>query len=397
MDILEKIIRENCWKFDKGYPDSQKDINYLITLIEQQLSIPFTPEEYAGMLKKDTGIDTEDIDTSAELFKTLKTLDPRVLKKYEIEDEEELKSVANAIMNARLKKFVFNTLKRKGWNEGILKAWSDSITPIFRDIDDKNRDKFISYLDNMTVDFAKNETGNFYNDFQNINIEGLPLERLVRYTAQDEKKLGVGMGEVALTMLFNNVQAAQGGGDLFIDKGKFEIKGYNAKLDRDPSAFKAKKEDLAKLGINRIDEPGKQTTMFVGDSKYKLTQLSSLLSDLHSKSNDKEQFIIDFKEMLANVNLPMDAIDARVDKINWSDPNSIQKNVSLINFIRYATKEGFTRFLAHDTGSKSQGSGNYVYVSGSPTDMAQDLYDANVQFQDINVNTISGPRIRYNK
>jgi len=137
--------------------------------------------------------------------------------------------------------------------------------------------------------------------------------------------------------------------------------------------------------------------MFVGDSKYKLTQLSSLLSDLHSKSNDKEQFIIDFKEMLANVNLPMDAIDARVDKINWSDPNSIQKNVSLINFIRYATKEGFTRFLAHDTGSKSQGSGNYVYVSGSPTDMAQDLYDANVQFQDINVNTISGPRIRYNK
>jgi len=244
MDILEKIIRENCWKFDKGYPDSQKDINYLITLIEQQLSIPFTPEEYAGMLKKDTGIDTEDIDTSAELFKTLKTLDPRVLKKYEIEDEEELKSVANAIMNARLKKFVFNTLKRKGWNEGILKAWSDSITPIFRDIDDKNRDKFISYLDNMTVDFAKNETGNFYNDFQNINIEGLPLERLVRYTAQDEKKLGVGMGEVALTMLFNNVQAAQGGGDLFIDKGKFEIKGYNAKLDRDPSAFKAKKKIL---------------------------------------------------------------------------------------------------------------------------------------------------------
>ena len=29
MDILEKIIRENSWKFDKGYPDSQKDIDYL--------------------------------------------------------------------------------------------------------------------------------------------------------------------------------------------------------------------------------------------------------------------------------------------------------------------------------------------------------------------------------
>ena len=37
MDIFEKIIRENCWKFDKGYPDSQEDINYLKTLIEQEV------------------------------------------------------------------------------------------------------------------------------------------------------------------------------------------------------------------------------------------------------------------------------------------------------------------------------------------------------------------------
>ena len=67
MDQIEKIIRENCWKFDKGYPDSQEDIDYLKTLIEQQLMIPFTPEEYANMIKKDTGVDIEDIDNEAEL------------------------------------------------------------------------------------------------------------------------------------------------------------------------------------------------------------------------------------------------------------------------------------------------------------------------------------------
>jgi hypothetical protein len=39
MDIVEKIIRENCWRFDKGYPDSQEDINYLKTLIEQQYNL----------------------------------------------------------------------------------------------------------------------------------------------------------------------------------------------------------------------------------------------------------------------------------------------------------------------------------------------------------------------
>jgi len=37
MDILEKIIRENCWKFDKGYPDSQEDINILKSLVKSQL------------------------------------------------------------------------------------------------------------------------------------------------------------------------------------------------------------------------------------------------------------------------------------------------------------------------------------------------------------------------
>lgn len=30
MDILEKIIRENCWKFDKGYPDMDNDQDVLL-------------------------------------------------------------------------------------------------------------------------------------------------------------------------------------------------------------------------------------------------------------------------------------------------------------------------------------------------------------------------------
>ena len=45
MDILEKIIRENSWKFDKGYPDSQEDINYLKSIIENQLKEQEDEEE----------------------------------------------------------------------------------------------------------------------------------------------------------------------------------------------------------------------------------------------------------------------------------------------------------------------------------------------------------------
>ena len=36
MDILEKIIRDNCWRFDKGYPDMNlsKDVALLNKIVE---------------------------------------------------------------------------------------------------------------------------------------------------------------------------------------------------------------------------------------------------------------------------------------------------------------------------------------------------------------------------
>ena len=48
MDQIEKIIRENCWRFDKGYPDSQEDINYLKTLIEQEVEDSLVPGDTSG-------------------------------------------------------------------------------------------------------------------------------------------------------------------------------------------------------------------------------------------------------------------------------------------------------------------------------------------------------------
>ena len=102
--------------------------------------------------------------------------------------------------------------------------------------------------------------------------------------------------------------------------------------------------------------------------------------------------------MLANgPKLPMDAINTRVDKIDWNDKKSIINNVGLINFIRYAGAEGFTHFIVHDTGGKKGGKGEYVYVSGSPKGMADDLYDAGVQFQGLSPNLLGGPRITYGK
>ena len=45
MNQIEKIIRENSWRFRKGYPDSQKDIDYLKTIVESNLQEQEEEEE----------------------------------------------------------------------------------------------------------------------------------------------------------------------------------------------------------------------------------------------------------------------------------------------------------------------------------------------------------------
>ena len=148
----------------------------------------------------------------------------------------------------------------------------------------------------------------------------------------------------------------------------------------------------------KLDHPKK-----LGINKFTKGKFGEALQDAYAQSKNKDQWIVDFKKMLANENgpdLPMDAINARVNKIDWNDVDSIIRNVGLINFIRYADKDNFTHFIVHDTGSKGKdavGSGQYVYVSGSPEDMAQDLYDAGVQFQGIHPNLVGGPRMTYEK
>ena len=65
----------------------------------------------------------------------------------------------------------------------------------------------------------------------------------------------------------------------------------------------------------------------------------------------------------------------------FQDPSSIQTNVALMNFIRYASKEGFSHFLTHDFGAKGPNTGQYIYVKGSPEAMAQQLKQSGVKFE----------------
>ena len=63
-----------------------------------------------------------------------------------------------------------------------------------------------------------------------------------------------------------------------------------------------------------------------------------------------------------------------------------------MNFVRYANKEGFDHFLIHDYGQGGSNNGEYIYVSGTPEEMADELYDSDVEFELIGINNLR-PRI----
>ena len=122
--------------------------------------------------------------------------------------------------------------------------------------------------------------------------------------------------------------------------------------------------------------------------KYSMNSFSQLISDAYSLTKDKEEFKNVFKDILTNDNKLGNSVDLLFDKINFSSPESIQNNVSLMNFIRYSSKEGFKHFLTHDFGTNGPNTGEYIYVKGSPEEMAQQLKQAGAKFEKLSPNNL---------
>jgi hypothetical protein len=409
MDALDRYLNRIAYKFNKGYPDvnNPKDMEMLFEMINEIISeeqLKLFDDEVLDQMKIDLKITDDDFDTEKELRSILNKADSRVKEKYKLDDPEMFEKIVNGIMNARLQPELLDLLKKKGYNKIILDRYATELSSVFNSVADKDRDKFIKYITSPNQkSFSKSPVGNIKGEIKATGMDfedDAVFDSLIKFTTQDEKKLGVGMGELALAMLFKNIGAAQNKGDLTLDNEEFEIKGYNAKLGRDPSAYKINADDVVKLGIKRVDSKRGDknvTQMFVGDREFKLNRFSDMLEKLYEKAEDKNQFKQDLFNLLTakpGPSLPDDAVKYRLDQTDFTNADNIQKNIALINFIRYAKEENFPHFLVHDMGQSSgPGTGEYVYVSGTPEEMSDQLFDSPAYFQDIGLNNVN-PRIR---
>ena len=395
MDQIEKIIRENCWRFDKGYPDSQEDIDYLKTLIEQEIETEEVDSIVPGVKsgeQQEKVVDVIKDYTSEDIIALFKSLEL---------DQEQLNKLFNRVNNFQSYRPIRQEVDKAGWNEKIRKKFAKEIQDLIEDLSVEDKQKFIKYLNSDKIDFLDAVPDNGVGKLPNtLAATGVPLDvvkKIISHTSQDEGKRGVGMGEVGLTLLFGDIKASEGKGDLAIDGKEFEIKGSPATLGDKPyvliSAFNDK---LGKYGINVRGGRGKGGIM-LNDKPYEMGQLNQVLVDAYNATEDKEGFKAAFKDILVNDNkLGSTAVDARFKNIDFTKPESFNTEIGLMNFIRYANAEGFTHFLSHDYGSKkgAPNQGNYIYVSGDANKMADKLKAGGVKFQTITPNLLR-PRIGF--
>jgi hypothetical protein len=403
MDPITKYLHKIAYKFPKGYPDvnNPEEKAMLISLVEQQLSL-FSDDELAAMVKKDTGIDVDDIDNEAELKITFNKLSPELKKRIGIDTPEQFQKALDTVLNLRTQPVILQVLTDKEYNPIILDRYSKEITGLIQDIPDKDRQRFIDYLKDSSkqINFPTNKVGNIESNLEKTGLHPNIISRTISHTTQDEGKKGVGMGELALSILFKNITSAGSKGDLAIDGQEFELKGSPATLGEKPEAFKVDPEKLEKLGITKNVEQVKQrsgrvvnkTSMIVDGEKVPLNQFSRVISNLYSRAEDKKSFEDILKSILKDDIKLGEGVDARFNKIDFDDPASIQKNIALMNFIRYANKEDFEHFLVHDYGQGGSNNGEYIYTSGSPEKMADDLFNSEVEFENIGINNLR-PRI----
>lgn len=361
MNITDRLYTEWAWRTKTGTPDinNPEDKSILDNLISELV------KEQNGQPKSITKKDIIDYITNADL------------------DDNQIVKLYQRVINFGNYRSIRDKIRQKGYGEKIYKQYSQQILSIIEDLPVEDSRKFSEYLQKGGVNFpTKSRGGNIINDISSqTNLPTNVVKAVFRHTAQDEKKRGVGMGELALILLFDNITNAVGKGDLAIDGQEFEVKGQGAKLGPNlrPLGNQAFIQAFSEFGVEGTNKP-----IYKG-TNYNLQNISQLLVDLY---NDHEQKVVDTLNQILN-SLGLDSID----RADFANATTLNTAIGIKHFLTYQRDEEFKHFMVHDFGAKSGGNtGKFAFVSGTPEQMANSIKNSDIKFQRITP-TRFGPRI----
>jgi hypothetical protein len=361
MNVTDKLYTEWAWRTKTGVPDinNPEDKAILDRLISEL--VKEEDQEPKVITKKDI----------IDYINNAKLDDKQITKLYQ------------RVTNFGNYRSIRDKVKAKGYGDKIYKQYSQQIQNIIEDLPVENSRKFSEFLQKGGAKFPTNSRGgNIIDDISSqTNLPTDVVKAVFRHTAQDEKKRGVGMGELALTLLFDNVTNAVSKGDLAINGEEFEVKGQGAKLGPNlrPFGNQAFIQAFSEFGVEGTSKP-----IYKGTA-YLLQDINQLLVDL---KNDHGQKVVDKFNVIIN-SLGLESVKEGAFK----DAATLNRTIGIKHFLAYQKDEGFKHFMIHDFGAKGGGdTGKFAFVSGTAESMAAALMDSEANFQKITP-TRFGPRI----
>ena len=425
---IDALLSEWAYRCKKGYPDldSPSDLKILKSILKEQgISLPefqkqvIVEEDDRTSVEKDfekfdDELDKKDIDPCSALKDQIADLIDDMVARGEL-DPNNTKQIAKLVGRTcafRLEPILRKHLTDKGFSALILKQYAQQIRDLTEDETSDDRKTFADYIRNTSkqINLPEKTRGNLKAEMRKSGLPDGIITKLITHTAQDEGKKGVGMGELALAIVFKNITDSIGKGDLALDGEYFEIKAQAATLGAKPEAFKASLDTVKRFetyGLKRESVPNKKGTgstvkLTFNGIAYKLNAFTEVLPLVFQATEDKEGLRALVKEMLIDdAKHSPEAVEYGMKDIDLTEAQSIQSTIAKIHFYNYVEDEGFTHFLAHDMGQKSKkgiksivGDGEYIYVKGTPGEMADKLMEAGATFEKTTFNNMR-PRIGF--
>ena len=317
---LDELILEWSYRTNRGYPclDNPSDIAILKTLLEslnlpaekiidelededtdfmhslekikdyskeKDLDTPGTAGMEDSPLEKDKEVQKQaqnikvdcvlpDEKKTIEAFKKLKPKQPHQTEK---EYEEDIMDDVKDFINKECKRPLNKAIKSKKWavnqkgevNHKQLDSYTDEILKLSKDLTSEEKIKWVNYLNSPEKHIKFEPTiGAVGNLLDTMKTSGLPsqlLENLMYHTSRDEGNKGIGAGEFGMSLIFQNIEASIGGGDLSLDGEEFEIKGENAVLGKKP-------DEVNPLELNKLAEFVDELDDELGDDNVDVVQ-----------------------------------------------------------------------------------------------------------------------------
>ena len=124
-------------------------------------------------------------------------------------DEAQLKKLYGVISAFKGYRPIKGSLQGKGFNPVILKKFSRDVMMLIEDLPKEDQDAFFNIVQSGRVgEFPEKGFGNLFQVIGGLGLSSDLVRQIISHTGQDAAKRGVGMGEVALALLFSNISSA---------------------------------------------------------------------------------------------------------------------------------------------------------------------------------------------